>query len=64
MVASGCQTFVEKYGTVIVKEGLLRNFLVHLNNLLEFQVISQSHIVAAMGKLAKLKTEEASTNEE
>ena len=61
MVAGGCETFVEKYGKVIIKEGLIRNFLIHLNNLLEFQVISQTHIVAAMDKLTKLK---AGLNEE
>ena len=57
MVAGGCETFVDKYGKVIIKEGLIRNFLIHLNNLLEFQVISQTHIVAAMDKLTKLKAE-------
>ena len=57
MVAAGCETFVDKYGKVIIKEGLTRNFLIHLNNLLEFQVISQTHIVSAMGKLTKLKAE-------
>ena len=61
MVAGGCETFVDKYGKVIIKEGLIRNFLIHLNNLLEFQVISQTHIVAAMDKLTKLK---AGLNEE
>jgi len=56
MVAGGCEKFVEKYGRVIVKEGLVRNFLVHLNNLFEFQVIGQSHIVNAMHKLMQIKS--------
>ena len=55
MVASGCEVFVEKYGHAILNEGLTRNFIIHLNNLLEFQVISQSHIVSAMKKLSEVK---------
>lgn len=55
-VAAGCVTFVESYGTIILKKNLVRNFMIHLNNLFEFQVISQTSIVNAMDALIKMKT--------
>ena len=54
-VANGCKLFVEQYGNQIIEKNLTRNFIVHLNNLLEFQVIPQSSITKAVDILFKMK---------
>lgn len=54
-VANGCKLFVEQYGSQIIEKNLTRNFIVHLNNLLEFQVIPQSSITKAVETLFKMK---------
>ena len=55
-VADGCVSFVKEHGEYIVKNNMKRNLLLHLNNLLEFQVISQSDIVKTMEQLVKIET--------
>lgn len=54
-VALGCKLFVEEYGNVLIEKDLTRNFIVHLNNLLEFQVISQSTVAKTVDFLYKMK---------
>jgi len=55
MITEGCMTFIEEYGKEIIKNSLSRNFLIHLNSLIEFQVIPQSTVVQAMNALFKMK---------
>jgi len=54
-VAYGCVTFVEEYGEYILKNKMKRNFLLHLNNLIEFQVIPQSAAVQTMDCLSSFE---------
>jgi len=54
-VALGCELFVQKYAAIILEKNLLKNFILHLNSLMEFQVISQSAVVRAVELLHDVK---------
>lgn len=53
-ITDGCKSFVRDYGHEIIKNNLRRNFLIHLNNLIEFQVIAQSAVVETMDLLSDI----------
>ncbi|XP_057310845.1 polycomb protein suz12-like [Hydractinia symbiolongicarpus] len=54
-VTQGCKSFVEEYGRDVIEKNMARNFLLHLNNMIEFQVISQSTVIQAMNALEKIR---------
>ena len=54
-VSDGCLSFVAEYGRDIVTNNLMRNFLIHLNCMIEFQVIPQTTVVKAMEALFKVQ---------
>lgn len=54
-ITEGCKSFVQEYGPEIIKNNLTRNLLIHLNSLIEFQVVPQSTVLHAMDLLFELK---------
>ncbi|XP_022080334.1 polycomb protein suz12-A-like [Acanthaster planci] len=50
-----CQLFIEKRGRELLRRNLYRNFLLHVVNMYDFSLISQSVIVRTMLQLDRLK---------
>ncbi|XP_047143337.1 polycomb protein suz12 isoform X1 [Hydra vulgaris] len=55
--ARGCISFAEEYGKEIIQNNLIKNFMLHLNNLIDFHIIPQSVLVKSMAIIYKLKEE-------
>ena len=55
MIVEGCKTFVQDFGNEIISQNLTRNFIIHLNSLIEFQVIPQSAVVSTLDILFRMK---------
>ena len=54
-VMKACRSFVEEHGRKIVENGLSRNFLIHLVNLQDFNLLSAGQILQVMNSLKELR---------
>ena len=58
-IPEACKAFVHDYGAQIVEKNLYRNFLLHLVNLNDFNILSRTHLLQTMELLDQLRKSES-----
>ena len=56
-IALACSKFVDNYGQEIINRNLYRNFILHLNNLFDFGVLSATAMRTTIRKLHQLENQ-------